>query len=339
MQTDVLGISRSETVLPVVPMFHISAWDVPFASLMAGAKLVLPGPSPAPEHLAGLISGERVTIPIGAPTVWLDLLRHLGTKPCDLSSLKVVVTGGAEPPQVLTRALWERFGIRVFHAWGMTETNPISTINQSGDLGYLSRQGVPLLGCEIEVIDERGDPLPWDGASVGELCISGPWIVNHYTKEQEEGEGQVGSDPGESPARRSQSRRWLRTGDMVTVDPNGCVKIVDRKKDLIKSGGEWISSIDLENAIMSHPDVLEAAVVSVSNERLGERPVAVVTIKEDSKDALVPEDIREFLRMQDRFPSWWLPDEVIFVDEIDKTGTGKFDKKAIREKIASRRRP
>jgi len=322
LQRDTLGISSTETVLPVVPMFHISAWDTPFASLMAGAKLVLPGPRPRSVELVGLVEKEKVTLAIGARTVWMDFLHAAHQKNYDISSLKTVVTGGTEPPRSLVEDFSKSFGIRTYHAWGMTETEAISSVNTTVDFNNISRQGVPPLGLEIEMLDDDDKPLPWDGKSMGELVVTGAWVVCSYFRQKPE-------DAYKKFIERD-GRAWLRTGDIVTIDPSGSIKIVDRKKDLIKSGGEWISSVDLENAIMLHEAVLEAAVVGVPDDRWDERPVAFVSMKDPSRKTSANE-IMNFLKTQNRFPNWWLPDEIYFVEEIQKTSTGKFDKKGLRK--------
>ena len=310
LTADALGISSNDVVMPVVPMFHISAWDVPFASLMTGAKLVLPGPRPKAEDLVNLIKEYKVTIAVGAPTVWIDVVNYLEREKKDLSPLKVVVTGGAEPPVGLVKKLKE-FGVKTYHAWGMTETEAIATLNKNDE--RISEQGYPIPGVEISLVDLEGKELPWDGKSVGELVVRGAFVTKRYSNAQ------------------TQSEKWFRTGDVVKVNPDGSIKVVDRLKDLIKSGGEWISSIDLENAIMSYEKVLEATVVAVKDERWGERPVAVVVKKPGVE--VTAEEIIEYLKSLNRFPKWWLPDKILFVDSLPKTSTGKLDKKVIREKV------
>ncbi len=321
LQRDTLGISSTETVLPIVPMFHISAWDTPFASLMAGAKLVLPGPRPRSVELVELVEKEKVTLAIGAPTIWIDFLQVAHQKNHDISSLKTVVTGGTEPPRSLVENFSKNFGIRTYHAWGMTETEAISSVNTTVDFNNISRQGVPPLGLEVEMLDDDDKPLPWDGESMGELVVTGAWVARSYFRHKPEDTYKFIERDG---------RAWLRTGDIVTIDPSGSIKIVDRKKDLIKSGGEWISSVDLENAIMLHEAVLEAAVVGVPDDRWDERPVAFVSMKDPSRKTPANEIIN-FLKTQNRFPNWWLPDKIYFVEGIQKTSTGKFDKKSLRK--------
>lgn len=314
LANDVLGISSSDTVLPVVPMFHISAWDVPFASLMTGAKLVLPGPRPKAEDIIRLVKDYKVTIGVGAPTVWIDVVSYVEREKTDLSPLKVVVTGGAEPPLGLIKKLKE-FGVKTYHAWGMTETEAIATINKSENTERISEQGYPIPGFEITLLDAEGKELPWDGKAVGELAVRGAFVTKEYYNIQ------------------SNETKWFRTGDIVKINVDGSIKVVDRAKDLIKSGGEWISSVDLENAIMSYEKVLEAVVIGVKDEKWGERPIALV-VKKPGKE-VTEQEIIEYLKSLNKFPKWWLPDRIIFVDSIPKTSTGKLDKKIIRAQLNS----
>ncbi|BDB98727.1 long-chain fatty acid--CoA ligase [Saccharolobus caldissimus] len=314
---DVLGISSSDVVLPIVPMFHISAWDLPFASLMTGAKLVLPGPRPKAEDIVNLIKDYKVTIGIAAPTVWIDVVAYVEREKLDLSPLKVVVTGGAEPPLGLIKKLRE-YGVKTYHAWGMTETEAIATINKSDDINKMSEQGYPIFGFEISLVDAEGKELPWDGKSAGELVVRGAFVTKKYFN---------------NPSNILLNNTWFKTGDVVKIYPDGSIKVVDRLKDLIKSGGEWISSVDLENAIMSYDKVLEAVVVGIPDEKWGERPIALV-VKKPGKEVSA-EEIIDYLKSLNRFPKWWLPDKIIFVDSIPKTSTGKLDKKVIRDMVKS----
>lgn len=310
---DVLGISSSDTVLSLVPMYHINAWDTVFASLLTGAKLVLPGPRPHAEDVVYLIKKFKVTMSNGVPSVWIDIVNYIEREKLDLSPLKVVVLGGSEPPQGLMKKLRD-YGIKVVHAWGMTETEDAATFNHSEDINELSKQGFPVPAFEIALMDENGNLLPWDGKTIGELVVRGAFVTRRYYKQSD-----------------VTIKGYLRTGDVAIIYPNGYVKIVDRLKDLIKSGGEWISSVDLENAIASYEKVLEAAVVGVPDEKWGERPVALV-VKKPGVD-VTADEIIEYLKSLNRFPRWWLPDKIIFVDSIPKTSTGKIDKKVIREMV------
>jgi len=314
LAADVLGISSSETVMPIVPMFHISAWDLPFASLMTGAKLVLPGPRPKAEDIVKLIKEFKVTVGVGAPTVWIDVVNYVERENLDLP-LKVVVTGGAEPPLGLIKKLKE-LGVKTYHAWGMTETEAIATVNKSDNIERISEQGYPIPAFEVTLMDPEGNELPWDGKSTGELVTRGAFVTKRYLNDKSD--TQI---------------RWFRTGDVARINPDGSVKVVDRLKDLIKSGGEWISSVDLENAIMTYEKVLEAVVVGVKDEKWGERPIALV-VKKPGRD-VSEHEIIEYLKSLNKFPKWWLPDKIIFVDSIPKTSTGKLDKKLVRDQLRS----
>lgn len=316
--------SKDEVIMPVVPMFHISAWDVPFAALMQGNKLVLPGIRPQPADLAKLIEEEKVTVAVGAPTVWISFLDNLRRNKADISSLKYVITGGSEPPKGMVKEFLEKYNVKVIHAWGMTETEAITTTNDTTNLEEISKQGIPLPGIEYTLVSPEGNELPWDGKSVGELVIKGAWVIKEYFND---------------PKKTSESfielhgEKWFKTGDLVTISSNGYIKVVDRVKDVIKSGGEWISSVDLENAIMSFEPVLEAVVVGVYDEKWGERPIALVVLKDEFKGKVTEKDILDYLASLNRFPKWWLPDKIFFVSSIPKTSTGKLDKKVVRTMV------
>jgi fatty-acyl-CoA synthase len=315
-----LDIADADVVMPVVPMFHINAWGLPYAATAAGAKQVYPGPAPDPADLVDLIEREGVTLTAGVPTVWLGVLDHLQDHDADLSALSRVVVGGAAPPERLIRAFDDR-GVEVVHGWGMTETAPVGAVSHLKpglrDADYETRlakrkkQGLVLPGLEFDVVDDDGEPVPRDGDSMGELRVRGPWVADGY----------VDADDAESFA-----DGWLRTGDVVTVDPDGYVDLVDRAADVIKSGGEWISSQAVENAIMSHDAVSEAAVVGVSHERWGERPVAYVVTDADPEAVVGAASAR----VRREYPDWWVPDRFEFVESIPKTATGKFAKTALR---------
>ncbi|WP_193309468.1 long-chain fatty acid--CoA ligase [Halorubrum halophilum] len=321
-----IPMEDSDVVMPVVPMFHVNAWGMPFTATAAGAKHVYPGPSPGPEDLAALIEEEGVTISAGVPTVWLGLREYISAgNDVDLSSLDTVIVGGAAAPQAMIEWYDDR-GVEVLHAWGMTELSPIGTVSHlKSDLrdadyetqvNKRSKQGLVAPGLEFEVIDEDGEEIPWDGEAFGELRVRGPWVTKEYFKRPEANEEEFVDG-------------WLKTGDVVTVDEDGYMQLVDRTKDVIKSGGEWISSVELENAIMAYDGVSEAAVVGVPHERWQERPVAFVVVAEGvDRDDLV-EQIETGLR--DDYPKWWVPDAVEFIDEVPKTATGKFSKKDLRE--------
>lgn len=322
--TSSFGISESDTIMPVVPMFHVMAWGLPFASIMVGANLVFPGPHLQPRDLAELIQAERVTLTAGVPTLWLGLMNLLEKERYDLASLHTMIVGGSAAPQFLIEKMEKQYGLKIIHAWGMTEMSPLGTVSrlkkaqrelpEAEQFAYRAKQGLPVPGVEIRAMDEMDKEVPWDGKTFGELQVRGPWIAcSYYNDERSAGSFQDG---------------WFRTGDVVTIDGEGYVQIVDRTKDLVKSGGEWISSVDLENAIMSHPQVLEAAVIAVAHPKWQERPLACVVPKPDFKDTLTKKDIIEYLRT--RFASWELPDDILFIDAVPKTSVGKFDKKVLR---------
>ncbi|WP_251330880.1 long-chain fatty acid--CoA ligase [Haloplanus pelagicus] len=316
-----LDIADHDVVMPVVPMFHINAWGLPYAATAAGAKHVYPGPSPDPADLVGLIEREGVTVTAGVPTVWLGVLDYLQDHEADLSTLDRIVIGGAAPPERLIRAFDDR-GVEVVHGWGMTETAPVGAVShlkpELRDADYetqltkRTKQGLVLPGLEFDVVDDAGESVPHDGESMGELRIRGPWVAEAY----------LDADPEDVFA-----DGWLRTGDVVTVDADGYVELVDRAADVIKSGGEWISSQALENAIMGHEAVTEAAVVGVPHERWGERPVAYVVADAADHDALI-DTVSD--RLRESYPDWWVPDSFEFVESIPKTATGKFAKTDLR---------
>jgi acyl-CoA synthetase (AMP-forming)/AMP-acid ligase II len=323
---DMLGITEQDVVMPIVPMFHVNAWGLPFTSTLVGAKQVMPGPHLDPESLLENLAQEKVTVTAGVPTIFFALLSNLDEDPeaYDLSSLRTMIIGGSAAPEGMIRAFQERHGLLVLHAWGMTETTPLGTIcnlrswmdGATEDERYRLRAKQGLPGPFIE-LRARGDEgfVPWDGESLGELEIRGPWVSGAYFN-TEEGSEKFTEDG------------WFKTGDIVTIDPNGYVEIQDRTKDLIKSGGEWISSVALENSLMAHDAVAEAAVVAIPDERWGERPLGVVVLKE-GEDATV-EDLMSHLA--EEHPKWSLPDAIEFVDEIPHTATGKALKMELRER-------
>jgi fatty-acyl-CoA synthase len=319
-----LDIADADAVMPVVPMFHVNAWGLPYAATAAGAKQVYPGPSPGSADLVDLIEREGVTLTAGVPTVWLGVLDYLQDNDADLSTLERIVIGGAAPPERLIRAFDDR-GVEVVHGWGMTETAPVGAVShlkpELRDADYEARlekrtkQGLILPGLEFRVVDDSGDPVPHDGESMGELLVRGPWVTTSY----------YGRDDDEAF-----EGSWLRTGDVVTVDEDGYVELVDRAADVINSGGEWISSQAVENAIMDHEAVREAAVVGVPHDRWGERPVAYVVTDADDRTALIDAASE---RVRAAYPDWWVPDRFEFVESVPKTATGKFDKVDLRERF------
>jgi fatty-acyl-CoA synthase len=324
-----IGIAEPDTIMPVVPMFHANAWGLPYVAAMLGAKLVLPGPRLDPESLLDAIAGEGVTWTAGVPTVWLGVLQLLDEQPgrWDLSRLKAMFVGGAAAPRAMIAGFKQRHGVTVAHSWGMTETSPVATTaSLPGELAHapedeqfddIATQGLPLPFVELRARDADGRAVPWDGEAMGELEVRGPWVTGAYY---------------EAPDTRDRWTQdgWFRTGDIVSIHPRGFIQIKDRVKDVIKSGGEWISSVELENALMAHPAVAEAAVVAIPDAKWLERPLAAVVLK-DGADASA-EELRAFL--EPHFARWWLPERIEFVYEIPKTAVGKFRKTALREQFA-----
>jgi len=323
-QTDAQGISGRDSILPVVPMFHANAWGLAYGATMLGAKQVFPDRFLDPVSLTELIREEKVTFSAGVPSVWIALLQHLDKTSTNLDGLRMFV-GGSALPAGLYDGLTRR-GIDTNQGWGMTETSPVAAVAtmksympESDRRQVRLKAGLPIAGVELRLANvETGEPVPWDGKSVGEIQVRGPWVTSSYYG---------GVDP-----ERFTADGWLRTGDVANVDPEGYAQIVDRTKDLVKSGGEWISSVELESAIMGHPKVLEAAVIGVPHPKWQERPVAYVVAKPEFKGQVTQQEIIEYLTPL--VAKWWLPDEVRFVDEIPKTSVGKFDKKVIREQAS-----
>ena len=322
---DTLGLAEGDVAMPVVPMFHVNAWGVPFSAVWFGTTQVLPGPNFTPKVLAEMIEEERVTIAAGVPTVWLGLAQEYETGKYDTSSLTRVVCGGSAAPKSLIQIYEEKFNIPFIHAYGMTETSPVAIVAQlksyQRDLPYeeqleiRSKQGILVPGLDARIVNEAGE-VKWDDEDMGELLLRGPWIADNYYKELEK-------------TKEAIQNGWLHTGDIATIDAEGTIKLVDRTKDLVKSGGEWISSVDLENALMAHEDVAEAAVVAVEDPHWQERPIAVVVTKDGTETS--QEMLLDFIRPL--FPKWWLPDEVIFMETIPKTSVGKFLKRELREQL------
>jgi fatty-acyl-CoA synthase len=321
--TDSIGICSSDRTLPIVPMFHANAWGTPYGSALVGADMIMPGRFIKADVIAGLIEDERVTLAAAVPTIWLDLLNYADENQPDLSSLRLVICGGSAVPLSLMRDFQERHNIYILQAWGMTETSPLGSVarppegvTESAHWEYRSSAGrvVPLV--EARIVDDAGEPLAWDGELTGELEVRGPWVARDYYNDPT---GPEKFDSG-----------WLRTGDVAAIARDGFIRITDRAKDVIKSGGEWISSIEVETQLMAHPSVFEACVVARSDERWGERPLACVVLKEG--EAATQQELYEHLR--ERLAKWWVPDSFAFVSEIPKTSVGKFDKKVLRHKLA-----
>ncbi|PSQ16655.1 fatty-acid--CoA ligase [Halobacteriales archaeon QS_8_69_26] len=343
-----IPVADDDAVMPVVPMFHVNAWGLPFSTTAAGAKHVYPGPSPEPADLVSLIEDEGVTVSAGVPTVWLGIQQYLQEAEGDLSTLERVIIGGSAAPESLIRWYDQEHDVEVVHAWGMTEMSPIGTVaslksgmdhlDYDGELDKRTKQGMPVPGLEMKVVDDDGNEVPWNGEDFGELLVRGPWVTREYFERpratEEEFEDVPASDASGESEEQHSSGRWLRTGDVVTVDEEGYVDIVDRTDDVIKSGGEWISSVELENAIMAHDDVAEAAVVGVDHDTWGERPVAFVVPAGDVDEDALAGDIQAMIEAD--YPKWWRPDAIRFIDEIPKTATGKFSKMTLREEYGDR---
>lgn len=321
---DSIGVREHDRVLPIVPMFHAFAWGLPYAAALTGSELLLHGGDSSSEAIGRLIEHEGATVAAAVPTIWKGLLPLLQRGEVDGSSLRLVVVGGSASPRALIEA-YDDIGIDYLQVWGMTETGPLACasrprrrhrgLSREELLGVRERTGTILPGVEARVVSDDDEVLPLDGTSVGELEVRGPWIASAYFRDESTDRFHDG---------------WLRTGDMAAMEPDGCFRIVDRAKDLVKSGGEWISSVELEGHLLGHPDVADAAVVGVPSKRWDERPVAVVV----PADGVVPslESVRDFLAP--RVAKWWLPDAVVPVDEIPKTSVGKLDKKALRTQLA-----
>ncbi len=319
--TNGIAVGSSDKVLPIVPMFHANAWGLPYAAVMAGADLVLPDRHLDARSLIHMVENLRPTLAGAVPTIWNDVMHCLEKDPGhDMSSLRRVACGGSAVPESLMRVFEDRHGVEIRQLWGMTETSPLATMAwpppgtpDDQHWAFRSTAGQPLCGVEARIVDDHGAVLPNDGKAVGEVEVRGPWITGSYYRGRDDAKFQSG---------------WLRTGDVGRIDEQGFVTLTDRAKDVIKSGGEWISSVELENDLIGHPDVLEAAVVGVSDERWQERPLAVVVLR-DGADASAA-DLRKFLA--DKVVRWWLPERWTFADEVPRTSVGKYDKKTIRSR-------
>ncbi|MEQ8662019.1 MAG: long-chain fatty acid--CoA ligase [Gammaproteobacteria bacterium] len=324
---DCLAISERDVLLPIAPMFHVNSWGVPFAGVWVGAKFVFPGERPHAADNLALIESERVTFAHGAVTVGIDMMNLLKAQPCDISSLRALMLGGSATPAGTMKYYLEQHGVPIATAWGSTECAPLATVTylradqqdlpDDEKIRIRTRQGIPAPTVERKVLDEAGEPIPWDDSAVGEVFVRGPWIATGYLDDTRSAEGF--------------SDGWWKSGDIAAVDADGVMRLVDRAKDLIKSGGEWISSVDLENALMAHPDIIEATVIGMPHEKWLERPVAFLV----SRAAAPPTEqaLRDYLGSAG-FARWWLPDRFVWLDAIPKTGVGKFNKRALRERLA-----
>ncbi len=320
----VVAYTSNDRILPIVPMFHANAWGTPYAGWMAGADLLMPGRFLQAEPLATFVNQEVVTCACAVPTIWADLLRYSENHDIDFSHLRHVTCGGAAVPRVLMERFQERFGVRIIQGWGMTETSPLAALGHPPrgiepgtpeDLDWRALTGRIIPGVELRIVDDDGTVLPWDGEAIGEIQVRGPWVTASYY---------------DDPAPEKFDHGWLRTGDIASVTPNGYIKISDRSKDVIKSGGEWISSVELEGLIMGHPAVAEAAVIAVPDPRWDERPLACVVLREGA--TATAEELRDFLA--GHVAKWQLPERWTFIDEVPKTSVGKFDKKVLRVEYA-----
>jgi fatty-acyl-CoA synthase len=331
---DSLAVSRNETALLVVPMFHVNAWSMPYAGAMSGAKLVLPGPGLDGASVYELLREERVTLALGVPTVWMMLLQHAiaaGLTPSRELALRRVVIGGAAVPRAMIEAFERDFGALVVHAWGMTETSPVGTVCNllpkhrelplEERLDIQAKQGRAVFGISLKLTDDAGHRLPHDGQAAGHLKIRGPWVAESYYRDEG---GQILDDEG-----------YFDTGDVATIDPDGYMQITDRSKDVIKSGGEWISSIALENAAMGHLLIAEAAVIGIAHPKWQERPLLLVVVKAGQE--LERDTVLRYL--EGRVAKWWLPDDVVFVKDLPHTATGKLHKAVLRERFRDYRFP
>ncbi|UMP05822.1 long-chain fatty acid--CoA ligase [Amycolatopsis sp. EV170708-02-1] len=321
--SDSMRLAQHDKALAIVPMFHAMAWGMPYAAMMVGASLLMPDRFLQPAPIAQMLEAEKPTFAGAVPTIWQGLLSHLDANPQDISHLREVVVGGSAAPPSLMHAFEDRYGVPILHAWGMTETSPLGSVarppaSATGEKAwdYRYTQGRFPASVSARLIGDNGEELPWDNESVGELEVQGPWIAASY----------YGGKAGDEPDPEKFHDGWLRTGDVGKISPDGYLTLTDRAKDVIKSGGEWISSVDLENQVMAHPAVAEAAVVGIPDEKWDERPLVAVVLKEGQ--SATAEDLRDFL--SDKVAKWQLPENWTFVDEVPKTSVGKFDKKRLR---------
>ncbi len=327
---DSMGLSARDTACPVVPMFHVNAWGMPYGAALTGCRLVLPGANLDGHSLYDLFENEKVTFSAGVPTIWLGLLQYLQVRGLRLSTLARIIIGGSAAPPALIRTFGDVYGVNVFHAWGMTEMSPLGTVNslkrkhlslpEGSQDRVRAKQGRPIFGVDMKIVDGEHRELPRDGKAFGDLHVRGPWVVSSYFK----GDGGEILEDG-----------WFPTGDVATIDADGYMQITDRSKDVIKSGGEWISSIDLENLAVGHPAVAEAAVIGVPHPRWDERPLLVVMLKEGR--SVTREELLDFMR--GKVAKWWLPDDVVFVADLPHTATGKLSKMRLREQFRAYKLP
>jgi fatty-acyl-CoA synthase len=332
---DALCVSMRDVMLPVVPMFHANAWSLPYTCAMVGAKLVFPGAGMDGKSLYELFEAEKVTVSAGVPTVWLALLMYVGQEKKKFSTMKRTVIGGSAAPAAMIKTFQEEYGVQVLHAWGMTEMSPLGTVctlkakqlnlSKEQKLAIQAKQGHNIYGADMKIVDGEGKELPWDGKVFGDLLVRGPWITSSYFK----GEG------GDPLRRDEHGLGWFPTGDVATIDPDGFMQITDRSKDVIKTGGEWISTIDLENIAVGHPAVAEAAVIGCHHPKWDERPLLIVVKKPGAE--VTREDLLKFY--EGKVAKWWLPDDVVFVDQLPHTATGKLLKTKLRDDFKEHKLP
>ena len=332
---DALNLSARDVVLPVVPMFHVNAWGIPYSAAMCGTKLVFPGQHLDGKSLHALFESEGVTMSAGVPTVWLGLLNYVKEQKLKFSTLKGVVIGGSAAPPAMIRTFQEDYGVQVLHAWGMTEMSPLGTVctfkakhaksAKEDRYALQNKVGRVIYGVDTRIVNEEGKELPRDGKAFGDLQVRGPWIIKGYFK----GEG------GDPLRKDEHGEGWFPTGDVVTIDPDGYIQITDRSKDVIKSGGEWISSIDLENIAVAHPAIQEAAVIGVKHPKWDERPIVVAVKK--AGQAVSREELLKFY--EGKIAKWWMPEDVVFVSELPHTATGKLSKLTLRQQMKDYKLP
>jgi fatty-acyl-CoA synthase len=323
---DTMALSENDVILHVVPMFHANAWCVPYGGVMTGATQIFAGPNIQPKDICEIVQGEKVTFVGAVPTVWIAIKELVEKDGYDISTIRCIPIGGSAAPRSLIEVFDKKFDATMMHAWGMTEMSPIGTLArlksymhewpEDDRYGVRSKQGYPVAGVELRIVNDEGVEQPWDGTSMGEIQVRGPWVLKSYYNYP-------------AAADRFTSDGWFRTGDVAVIDPEGYIQITDRTKDLIKSGGEWISSIDVESMIMGHPKVLEAAVIAVPHPKWVERPLACVVPKPGV--TVEPAEIVDYLR--DKLARWAVPDDVVLIDAVPKTSVGKFDKKVLRERF------
>lgn len=328
LYTDVTAISEKDTIMPIVPMFHVNAWGLPYAAIATGAKLVLPGERPNTHHLLSLIESEDVTLSCAAVTIGVDMAHKLEEHPFDISSLRALFLGGQAPPKAIMETFLYKYGVPVVQGYGATETSPLITFyhqrkdqehfTDSENIQIRERQGILIPGIEMKIVNDSGNEIAWDDKEMGEILARGPWVVDEYLNDER--------------SASSFEDGWWKSGDIATINEKGAIQLVDRNKDLIKSGGEWISSVQLENELMAHPRVAEACIVAMPDEKWLERPLAYIVLKQDDDKSLIEGELNTLLAA--RFPKWWLPDKYIFTDSILKNANGKYNKNLLRKQLS-----